>query len=108
MKTYLVLVEGSAHDVSSEGQPVWTFSVRRRVTATSEAEAKSAAIGLVAREWASGTRRGYGAQPGLRVIELREAGRIEAWWRGRGTFVFHKPHVAQLGAPADGAAERRR
>lgn len=85
---YLALVEGSAQEISPEGHPVWAFSVRRRITAESEAEAKSAAIGLVAKEWTSRTRRSSGAQPSLRILELREAGRIEAWWRGRGAFVF--------------------
>lgn len=90
MKTYLVKVEGTATEILPSGLPAWTFVVTRAVKAPSEAEAKSTAIGRVAREWTAGIGRGLKTRPLFKVAEIRSANGFEAWWKGRGGAVFQQ------------------
>ncbi|HEY0973718.1 MAG TPA: hypothetical protein VGE57_04440 [Solimonas sp.] len=88
MKRYLVDIEGTAVEIAADGRPAWRFVATRAVKADSEATAKAAAIGRVAREWAANSRELRGRLPRFRVVGARETGWLEAWRRGRGGFVF--------------------
>jgi hypothetical protein len=86
---YLVKVEGTATQILASGLPAWSFSVTRAVKAPTEAEAKVTAIALVAREWNANGGRRAGARPVFRVSGLQPASWFQAWWKGRGGYVFH-------------------
>ena len=86
---YLVKVEGTSPQITEAGTPGFRFFMTRAVKAASEPEAKAAAISLVAREWAKGPRKIYRVQALFKVAEIRPAGLLEAWWRGRGGYEFH-------------------